>query len=63
MVSDVDDDVEAQTAMDGDRFVYRCIEQGDEGFQVLDPRAGPQGSSEEAEWIVREILDGVAVPL
>jgi MoxR-like ATPase len=30
---------------------------------VIDPRAGPQRSSEEAEWIVREILDRVAVPL
>ena len=30
---------------------------------VIDPRGGPQRSSEEAEWIVREILDRVAVPL
>jgi hypothetical protein len=30
---------------------------------VIDPRGGPLRSSEEAEWIVREILDRVAVPL
>ena len=30
---------------------------------VIDPRGGPLRSSEETEWIVREILDRVAVPL
>jgi MoxR-like ATPase len=30
---------------------------------VIDARTGPQRSSEEAEWIVREILDRVVVPL
>ena len=30
---------------------------------VIDPRGGPLRSSEETEWIVREILDRVAIPL
>jgi MoxR-like ATPase len=29
----------------------------------LDPREAGGSASEEAEWILRDILDGVAVPL
>jgi MoxR-like ATPase len=30
---------------------------------VLDPREVGGPASEEAEWVIREILDGAAVPL